>query len=90
MEALVGAFAIDSSYGIQDSQNLNYPWHNLPTSIASLCGSSTQCNQNRLPDLMTMDYERIDKVIGGILDIERSLDEEANKGNIQEDSIITE
>lgn len=89
-EALVGAFAIDSSYGIQDSQNLNYPWHNLPTSIASLCGSSTQCNQNRLPDLMTMDYERIDKVIGGFLDIERSLDEEANKGNIQEDSIITE
>ena len=79
-EALVGAFAIDSSYGIQDSQNLNYPWHNLPTSLASLCGSSTQCNQNRLLDLMTMDYERIDKVIGGFLDIEHFLDKEALEG----------
>ena len=79
-EALVGAFAIDSSYGIQDSQNLNYPWHNLPTSLASLCGSSTQCNQNRLLDLMTRDYERIDKVIGGFLDIEHFLDKEALEG----------
>ena len=77
---MVGAFAIDSSYGIQDSQNLNYPWHNLPTSLASLCGSSTQCNQNRLLDLMTMDYERIDKVIGGFLDIEHFLDKEALEG----------
>lgn len=87
---MVGAFTIDSSYGIQDSQKPNSPWQNLPTSIALLCGSPTQYNQNRLPDLMTMDYERIDKVIGGFLDIERSLDEEANKRNIQEDSIITE
>lgn len=79
-EALVGAFAIDSSYGIQDSQNLNSPWPNLPTSIATLCGSSTQCNQNRLLDLMTMDYERIDKVIGGFLDIEHFLDKEALEG----------
>ena len=80
MEALVGAFAIDSSYGIQDSQNLNSPWPNLPTSIASLCGSSTQCNQNRLPDLMTMDYERIDKVIRGFLDIDHLVDKEAREG----------
>lgn len=81
-EALAGAFAIDSSYGIHDSQNSNSPWYNLPTSIASLCGSPTQINQNRLPDLMTMDYERIDKVIGGFLDIEHFLDKEALEGSL--------
>ena len=79
-EALAGAFAIDSSYGIHDKPNLNSSWLNFTFPITLLCHSSTQSNQNRLPDLMTMDYERIDKVIGGFLDIEHFLDKEALKG----------
>ena len=79
-EALAGAFAIDSSYGIHDKPNLNSSWLNFTFPITLLCHSSTQSNQNRLPDLMTIDYERIDKVIGGFLDIEHFLDKEALKG----------
>ena len=79
-EALAGAFAIDSSYGIHDKPNLNSSWPNFTFPITLLCHSSTQSNQNRLPDLMTMDYERIDKIIGGFLDIEHFLAKEACKG----------
>ena len=77
---MAAAFAIDSSYGIHDKPNLNSSWPNFMFPITLLCHSSTQSNQNRLPDLMTMDYERIDKVIGGFLDIEHFLDKEACKG----------
>ena len=74
MEALIGACAIDSAYYDSDKDKYYLP----------------KANHEWLPDLMSVDYGRIDCVIGKLLDAERFLEEEENKEYIRKDSIIKE
>lgn len=74
MEALIGACAIDSAYYDSDKDK-----YYLPSG-----------EHEWLPDLMSVDYDRIDDIISKLLDDERFLDEEENKEFIRKDSIIKE
>ena len=81
VEALIGACALDSSYGYE--KKMNYPFTTLFDQYHS--------NENPpLSNLMPIDSNRIDDVIGRMLDSERFLDEAENKEYIHKDSIIKE
>lgn len=100
VEALIGACALDSSYGYE--KKMNDPRRILegmgmdsfmfscmlpnPTSLHQNHSYENQC----LSNLMPIDSNRIDDVIGKMLDSERFLDEVENKENIHKDSIIKE
>ena len=81
VEALIGACALDSSYDYE--KKMNYPFTTLFDQYHS--------NENPpLSNLMPIDSNRIDDVIGRMLDSERFLDEAENKEYIHKDSIIKE
>lgn len=100
VEALIGACALDSSYGYE--KKMNDPRRILkdmgmdsfifgcmlpnPTSLHQKHSYENPC----LSNLMPIDSNRIDDVIGRMLDSERFLDEVENKENIHKDSIIKE
>ena len=60
VEALIGACAVDSSYYDTDEKN-----HKLPSG-----------KHQWLPDLLSIDMDRVSKVVYGMLDIDHFLDEE--------------
>ena len=81
VEALIGACALDSSHDYE--KKMNYPFTTLFDQYHS--------NENPpLSNLMPIDSNRIDDVIGRMLDSERFLDEAENKEYIHKDSIIKE
>lgn len=100
VEALIGACALDSSYGYE--KKMNDPRRILegmgmdsfmfscmlpnPTSLHQKHSYENPC----LSNLMPIDSNRIDDVIGRMLDSERFLDEVGSKENIHKDSIIKE
>lgn len=100
VEALIGACALDSSYGYE--KKINNPRRILesmgmdsfmfgcmlpnPTSLHQKHSYENPC----LSNLMPIDSNRIDDVIGRMLDSERFLDEVENKEYIHKDSIIKE
>lgn len=100
VEALIGACALDSSYDYKNK--MNDPRFILKgmgvTSLMSGCllPYPTSLHQNHsyenpcLSNLMPIDNNRIDDVIGRMLDSERFLDEVENKEYICKDSIIKE
>ena len=100
VEALIGACALDSSYGYEKKMNdpkcilkgmgvdsfmldCVLPYSPLPHRNHSY-------ENPFLSNLMPIDSNRIDDVIGRMLDSERFLDEVENKEYIQKDSIIKE
>ena len=100
VEALIGACALDSSYDYE--KKMNDPRRILkdmgmdsfmfgcmlpnPTSLHKKHSYENPC----LSNLMPIDSNRIDDVIGRMLDSERFLDEVENKEYIHKDSIIKE
>lgn len=100
VEALIGACALDSSYGYEKKMNdprriledmgmdsfmfgcmlPNLTWLHQKHSYENPC----------LSNLMPIDSNRIDDVIGKMLDSEQFLDEVENKEYIHKDSIIKE
>lgn len=87
VEALIGACAIDSSY-FRRKQQTNGAF--LSQDKILIKGGVCYSSDDDFPNLMKEDYERIDKMLWQLLDIERFLDEEENKEYIQKDSIIKE
>ena len=81
VEALIGACALDSSYGYE--KKINVPF-------STLLYQNHSYDNPSLSNLMPMDSNRIDDVIGRMLDSERFLDEVENKEYIHKDSIIKE
>ena len=100
VEALIGACALDSSYGYE--KKMNDPRCILEDMgmdsfmFGCMLPNPTSLHQNHsyenpcLSNLMPIDSNRIDDVIGRMLDSERFLDEVENKENIHKDSIIKE
>lgn len=100
VEALIGACALDSSYGYE--KKMNDPRRILkdmgmdsfmfgcmlpnPTSLHQKHSYENPC----LSNLMPIDCNRIDDVIGRMLDSERFLDEVENKEYIHNNSVIKE
>lgn len=100
VEALIGACALDSSYDYE--KKINNPRRILesmgmdsfmfgcmlpnPTSLHQKHSYENPC----LSNLMPIDSNRIDDVIGRMLDSKRFLDEVENKEYIDKDSIIKE
>lgn len=100
VEALIGACALDSSYGYE--KKMNDPRRILegmgmdsfmfdcmlpnPTSLHQNHSYENPC----LSNLMPIDNNRIDDVIGKMLDSERFLDEVENKEYIHNNSVIKE
>ena len=81
VEALIGACALDSSYGYENKMNVPF---------STLLYQNHSYENPSLSNLMPMDSNRIDDVIGRMLDSERFLDEVENKEYIHKDSIIKE
>lgn len=100
VEALIGACALDSSYGYE--KKMNDPRRILEDMgmdsfiFGCMLPNPTSLHQNHsyknpcLSNLMPIDSNRIDDVIGIMLDSERFLDEVENKEYIHKDSIIKE
>lgn len=100
VEALIGACALDSSYGYE--KKMNDPRRILEDMgmdsfmFDCMLPNSTSFHQNHsyenpcLSNLMPIDSNRIDDVIGRMLDSERFLNEVENKEYIHKDSIIKE
>ena len=100
VEALIGACALDSSYGYE--KKINNPRRILESMgmdsfmFSCMLPNPTLLHQNHsyenpcLSNLMPIDSNRIDDVIGRMLDSERFLDEVENKEYIHKDSIIKE
>lgn len=100
VEALIGACALDSSYGYE--KKMNDPRRILKDMgmdsfmFGCMLPNPTSLHQNHscenpcLSNLMPIDSNRIDDVIGRMLDSEQFLDEVENKENINKDSIIKE
>ena len=100
VEALIGACALDSSYDYE--KKINNPRRILESMgmdsfmFGCMLPNPTSLHQNHsyenpcLSNLMPIDSNRIDDVIGRILDSERFLDEVENKEYIHKDSIIKE
>ena len=100
VEALIGACALDSSYGYE--KKMNDPRRILEGMgmdsfmFDCMLPNPTSLHQNHpyenpcLSNLMPIDSNRIDDVIGRMLDSERFLDEVENKEYIHKDSIIKE
>ena len=100
VEALIGACALDSSYGYE--KKMNDPRRILESMgmdsfmFGCMLPNPTSLHQKHsyenpyLSNLMPIDSNRIDDVIGRMLDSERFLDEVESKENIHKDSIIKE
>lgn len=100
VEALIGACALDSSYGYE--KKMNDPKRILESMgmdsfmFGCMLPNPTSLHQKHsyenpyLSNLMPIDSNRIDDVIGIMLDSERFLDEVENKEYIHKDSIIKE
>lgn len=100
VEALIGACALDSSYGYE--KKINNPRRILESMgmdsfmFGCMLPNPTSLHQNHsyenpcLSNLMPIDSNRIDDVIGRMLDSKRFLDEVENKEYIDKDSIIKE
>lgn len=100
VEALIGACALDSSYGYE--KKMNDPRRILEDMgmdsfiFGCMLPNPTSLHQNHsyenpcLSNLMPFDSNRIDDAIGIMLDSERFLDEVENKEYIHKDSIIKE
>lgn len=100
VEALIGACALDSSYGYE--KKMNDPRRILKDMgmdsfmFGCMLPNPTSLHQNHsyenpcLSNLMPIDSNRIDDVIGRMLDSERFLDEVENKEYVDKDSIIKE
>ena len=100
VEALIGACALDSSYGYE--KKMNDPRRILEDMgmdsfmFGCMLPNPTSLHQNHsyenpcLSNLMPIDSNRIDDVIEKMLDSERFLDEVENKEYIHKDSIIKE
>lgn len=100
VEALIGACALDSSYGYK--KKMNDPRRILEDMgmdsfmFGCMLPNPTSLHQNHsyenpcLSNLMPIDSNRIDDVIGKMLDSEQFLDEVENKEYIHKDSIIKE
>lgn len=100
VEALIGACALDSSYGCE--KKMNDPRRILESMgmdsfmFGCMLPNLTSLHQNHsyenpcLSNLMPIDSNRIDDVIGRMLDSEQFLDEVENKEYIDKDSIIKE
>lgn len=100
VEALIGACALDSSYGYE--KKMNDPRRILENMgmdsfmFGCMLPNPTSLHQNHsyenpcLSNLMPIDSNRIDDVIGRMLDSERFLNEVENKEYIHKDSIIKE
>lgn len=100
VEALIGACALDSSYGykkkMNDSRFILKGMGVDSSMLDYMLPSFTSLHQNKLyenpclSNLMPIDSNRIDDVLGRMLDSERFLDEVENKEYIHKDSIIKE
>lgn len=100
VEALIGACALDSSYGYE--KKMNDPKRILEDMgmdsfmFGCMLPNPTWLHQKQsyenpcLSNLMPIDSNRIDDVIGKMLNSERFLDEVENKEYIHKDSIIKE
>lgn len=100
VEALIGACALDSSYGYE--KKMNDPRRILEDMgmdsfmFGCMLPNPTWLHQKHsyenpcLSNLMPIDSNRIDDVIGKMLDSEQFLDEVENKEYIHKDSIIKE
>lgn len=100
VEALIGACALDSSYGYE--KKINDPRRILESMgmdsfmFGCMLPNPTSLHQNHsyenpcLSNLMPIDSNRIDDVIGKMLDSERFLDEVENKEYIHNNSVIKE
>lgn len=100
VEALIGACALDSSYGYEKKMNdLRCILEGMGMDsfmFGCMLPNPTSLHQNHsyenacLSNLMPIDSNRIDDVIGRMLGSERFLDEVENKEYIHKDSIIKE
>lgn len=100
VEALIGACALDSSYDYE--KKINNPRRILESMgmdsfmFGCMLPNPTSLHQNHsyenpcLSNLMPIDSNRIDDVIGRMLDSERFLDEVENKEYIHNNSVIKE
>lgn len=100
VEALIGACALDSSYGYE--KKMNDPKRILESMgmdsfmFGCMLPNPTSLHQKHsyenpyLSNLMPIDSNRIDDVIGIMLDSERFLDEVENKEYIHNNSVIKE
>lgn len=100
VEALIGACALDSSYGYEkkmnDPRNILEDMEMDSFMFGCMLPNPTSLHQNHsyenpcLSNLMPIDSNRIDDVIGRMLDSERFLDKVENKEYVDKDSIIKE